>query len=113
MTAQPQYDPQRREEVLTELRREILAARLKVSLDKRRGRKTSEAVKFLSEMELPPISDLPGNQGSSEWKVVDSNRTGTRTGRLGEVFLSAKGSGRGFKIKSPRSGSRSVNLKHY
>lgn len=46
-----------RDAVLTELRREILAARLKVSLDKRRGRETNEAVMFLSSLELPPLSN--------------------------------------------------------
>ncbi|QSZ47914.1 hypothetical protein AYX22_05505 [Arthrobacter sp. D5-1] len=37
------------------LRREILAARLKVTLDEQLNRKTSPTVKRLSEMKLPPI----------------------------------------------------------
>ncbi|KIA72657.1 hypothetical protein ANMWB30_24250 [Arthrobacter sp. MWB30] len=37
------------------LRREILAARLKVTLDEQLNRKTSPTVRRLSEMKLPPI----------------------------------------------------------
>jgi hypothetical protein len=54
MTYRRTYDPANRDEVLATLRREILAARLKVTLDAQLGRKTSPKVKLLSEMKLPP-----------------------------------------------------------
>ncbi|MDR6436870.1 hypothetical protein J2790_002013 [Paenarthrobacter nicotinovorans] len=46
----------RKEQVFKKLRREILAARLKVTLDEQLNRKTSPTVKRLSEMKLPPIA---------------------------------------------------------
>jgi hypothetical protein len=46
----------RKELVFKKLRREILAARLKVTLDEQLNRKTSPIVKRLSEMKLPPIA---------------------------------------------------------
>lgn len=48
----------RRSEVLRKLRREILTARLKVTLDEKRNRTTSPTVKFLSEMRLPSVADV-------------------------------------------------------
>lgn len=56
MTYRRSYDPTNRAQVLSTLRRQILAAQLQVELDKTLGRKTSEKVKLLSEMELPPIT---------------------------------------------------------
>ncbi|MCG2623000.1 hypothetical protein LVY72_13945 [Arthrobacter sp. I2-34] len=56
VTARRTYDPTDRDRVLSTLRREILAAQLQVELDKALGRETSEKVKLLSEMELPPIT---------------------------------------------------------
>jgi hypothetical protein len=50
------YNPARKDQVFDTLRREILAARLKVTLDEQLHRETSETVKRLSEMKLPPIS---------------------------------------------------------
>lgn len=47
------YDPNDPEEVRMVLRHEILAARLKVTLDRKRGVETSELVKALAGMELP------------------------------------------------------------
>lgn len=49
-------DRARKEQVFKKLRREILAARLKVTLDEQLNRETSPTVKRLSEMKLPPIS---------------------------------------------------------
>jgi hypothetical protein len=54
MTYRRTYDPANRDEVLATLRREILAARLKVTLDAQLGRRTPPKVKLLSEMKLPP-----------------------------------------------------------
>ncbi|MET3172955.1 UNVERIFIED_ORG: hypothetical protein ABIB52_000783 [Arthrobacter sp. UYCu721] len=44
----------RKEEVFDSLRREILAARLKVTLDEQLKRPTSPTVKRLADMKLPP-----------------------------------------------------------
>lgn len=46
-------------QLLETLRREILAARLKVTLDGQLRRGTSQTVKHLAEMPLPPIPGLP------------------------------------------------------
>lgn len=47
---------ERREQIFDTLRREILAARLKVTLDEQLHRETSSTVKRLSRMKLPPLS---------------------------------------------------------
>lgn len=49
------YNPDRKDEVFDTLRREILAARLKVTLDKELDRTTSDMVKRLAGMKLPPL----------------------------------------------------------
>ncbi|POH73461.1 hypothetical protein [Arthrobacter glacialis] len=49
------YDPENRDQVFDTLRREILAAQVKVTLDKELNRPTSETVKRLAGMKLPPI----------------------------------------------------------
>ena len=49
------YNPDRKDQVFDTLRREILAARLKVTLDEQLKRETSPTVKRLSQMKLPPI----------------------------------------------------------
>jgi hypothetical protein len=46
-------DPARRDKIFATLRREILAARLKVTLDEQLGRETSATVKHLARMNLP------------------------------------------------------------
>ncbi|WP_437771378.1 hypothetical protein [Arthrobacter sp. KNU40] len=48
-------DPASRREMALHVRRNILAAQLRVALDKERGRLTPEAVKRLAQMELPPL----------------------------------------------------------
>lgn len=54
--------PARTNQVFATLRREILAARLKVTLDEQLGRKTSPTVTHLAGMNLPPIG-RPGQSG--------------------------------------------------
>ncbi|POH75187.1 hypothetical protein [Arthrobacter glacialis] len=49
------YDPENRDQVFDTLRREILAAQVKVTLDKELNRPTSDTVKRLAGMKLPPI----------------------------------------------------------
>jgi hypothetical protein len=56
------YDPTNKEQVFATLRREILAARLKVTLDVQLGRETSRTVKALAGMKLPPIA-RPNHRG--------------------------------------------------
>ncbi|MGM0928826.1 MAG: hypothetical protein ACQEXN_03830 [Actinomycetota bacterium] len=65
------YDPTNREQVLSTLRREILAARLKVTLDNKLARETSGRVKLLAGVTLPPLvrhhrrsKDAEGHEGS-------------------------------------------------
>lgn len=52
---QRNYDPNNRDQVQAVLRREIRAARLKVTLDQHLHRPTSNAVKRLASIELPPF----------------------------------------------------------
>ncbi|WP_218220422.1 hypothetical protein [Nesterenkonia sp. Act20] len=54
---QRNYDPNNRDEVQAVLRREIRAARLKVTLDRQLHRPTSDAVKRLAALDLPPFVD--------------------------------------------------------
>jgi hypothetical protein len=48
-------DPEARRELALYVRRNILAARLRVALDEARGRPTPEAVKRLAQRELPTL----------------------------------------------------------
>lgn len=48
-------DPVSRREMALHVRRNILAAQLRVALDKERGRVTPEAVKRLARIELPTV----------------------------------------------------------
>ena len=48
-------DPEARRELALHVRRNILAAQLRVTLDATRGRPTPEAVKRLAQMELPSL----------------------------------------------------------
>ncbi len=57
-------EPANKVEVFATLRREILAARLKVTLDGQLGRETSATVKRLAGMRLPPIA-RPHQRGHS------------------------------------------------
>lgn len=52
------YYPENRGQVFDTLRREILAARLKVTLDRELKRETSEMVMRLAGMKLPPIVQM-------------------------------------------------------
>ena len=49
-------DPASRRELAIHVRRNVLAAQLRVALDKERGRVTPEAVTRLSQLELPPLN---------------------------------------------------------
>jgi hypothetical protein len=49
-------DPEALRELALHVRRNILAAQLRVALDKERGRETPEAVKRLAQMELPTLT---------------------------------------------------------
>lgn len=56
VTKRRTYNPSHKDEVFATLRREILAARLKVTLDEQLNRETSTTVKALAGMKLPPIA---------------------------------------------------------
>lgn len=77
MTIQRKYDPRSKEQVFNTLRREILAARLKVTLDEQLGRTTSSTVKRLSKMKLPPIVrayyPVDGACGCSDGRSLPKN----------------------------------------
>lgn len=49
-------DPEAQRELALHVRRNILAAQLRVALDKERGRVTPEAVTRLAQMELPTLN---------------------------------------------------------
>lgn len=77
--------------VLRKLRREILTARLKVTLDEKRQRKTSPTVKFLAEMQLPSVDEVQSAAGYP-----------MRTGRVGSYEVQNGRSGR-FVSSSERN----------
>lgn len=77
----PQIDRNRarKEQVFKKLRREILAARLKVTLDQQLNRETSPSVKRLSEMKLPPPVAKPASAPPARNSFkVDMARSGGR-----------------------------------
>jgi hypothetical protein len=80
MAPQTDKDRARKEQVFKKLRREILAARLKVTLDEQLNRKTSPAQKRLSEMKLPPItkSTVTPIKRTPNYTVKSQNQTGRR-----------------------------------
>ncbi|MFJ2662513.1 hypothetical protein [Arthrobacter koreensis] len=45
----------RRSDALRKLRREILSARFKVTLDEKQNQTPSDAIRILSELKLPPL----------------------------------------------------------
>jgi hypothetical protein len=57
--------PAKTDQVFATLRREILAARLKVTLDNQLSRETSPTVKRLAGMKLPPIAGLHERAGDA------------------------------------------------
>jgi aromatic ring-cleaving dioxygenase len=72
MTYRRRYDPTNRAQVFATLRREILAARLKVTLDEQLSRRTSPKVKLLAQMKLPPRVVLSrGVDGEAERRAYD------------------------------------------
>lgn len=70
------YDPTNRDEVASTLRKEIRAARLKVTLDKKLGRETSPHVKLLAGMTLPPL--VSGNRRSGNAQSGASGQADAR-----------------------------------
>jgi hypothetical protein len=68
------FDPARRDKIFAILRREILAARLKVTLDEQLGRETSPTVKHLAGMKLPPIG-RPHQSGDYQAKPARPTRS--------------------------------------
>lgn len=71
------YGLSRKDQVFDTLRREILAARLKVTLDEQLGRKTSPTVKRLAKTKLPPIV-------RPQYRVVDLSTREARHGVASE-----------------------------
>jgi hypothetical protein len=74
------YDPTSKEQLFETLRREVLAARLKATLDEQLGRETSPTVQRLSKMKLPPIVQgviLFGNVRSTLLVVFRPHRDGS------------------------------------
>jgi hypothetical protein len=72
MTYRRTYDPTNRAEVFATLRREILAARLKITLDEQLDRPTSPKVKLLAQMRLPPlVMPCPRVDGETKCRTYD------------------------------------------
>lgn len=77
--------PDHREQKAMEIRRDILAAQLRVGLDETRGRKTPEAVVRLSQLKLPEIPqpgtkirfndrvDAAAKAMSNAWRNIHTN----------------------------------------
>lgn len=62
---QSQSNDLRKRQLFVELRRNILAARLKVTLDEQLGRDTSDTVKRLAAMKLPPMPRRPDEDAAT------------------------------------------------
>ncbi|MHA7303843.1 hypothetical protein ACX80E_01120 [Arthrobacter sp. TMN-49] len=75
------YDPENRDEVFDTLRREILAAQVKVTLDEELNRPTSDTVKRLAGMKLPPIVKVNNYVCGAQICAVTRNAQGIRAGR--------------------------------
>ncbi|MDK1359646.1 hypothetical protein QNO00_05120 [Arthrobacter sp. zg-Y1219] len=73
MVKERAYDPTDKAQVFRALRQEILAARLKVTLDEELGRETSPEVLSLSKMKVPPIA-------RPQHLACDTQAGGTETG---------------------------------
>lgn len=69
-TSREQYDKKSKAEMFSILTREILAARLKVTLDRELNRPTSETVRKLAAMNLPPI-DRTWEEGTPQRQHCD------------------------------------------
>lgn len=80
MVSQRAYDPTNRDQVIAELRREILAARLKVTIDRKLKRRPSAATLRLAGTKLPPAAQAhyavrplpvvnPGSAIPDAWKM--------------------------------------------
>lgn len=72
MSVERTYDPTQRDQVINTLRSEILAARLKVTLDKKRNKDSSALVKKLAALKLPSLVEPqqakpPAPRASSAW----------------------------------------------
>lgn len=59
MAGERSYDPTNKAEVFDTLRRQILAARLKRTLDAKQNLKSTPTVERLAQMNLPPIVEWP------------------------------------------------------
>ncbi|WP_218713741.1 hypothetical protein [Arthrobacter sp. BF1] len=59
MAGERSYDPTNKAEVFDTLRRQILAARLKRTLNAKQNLKSTPTVERLAQMNLPPIIEWP------------------------------------------------------
>jgi hypothetical protein len=66
-TSDEQYAGEGKAEMFDILRREILAARLKVTLDRELNRPTSDSVRRLATMKLPPENWTRCEEDTSQW----------------------------------------------
>lgn len=85
MVHRRKYDPSNKKRVFESLCREILAARLKVTLDEQLGRETSPMVKRLSRMKLPPIvhgDDFSGEARAKQERIHRSKYDPTNKERV-------------------------------
>lgn len=75
MAGERSYDPTNKAEVFDTLRRQILAARLKLTLNKKQNLKSTPTVERLAQMSLPPIVEWPEqNHRSPEQGITVSDQ---------------------------------------
>lgn len=91
MTYRRRYDPTNRAQVFATLRREILAGRLKVTLDEQLNRPTSPKVKLLAQMKLPPLV-MPSYpvDGEAKRRTYDATNKGQVFATLRREILAAR-----------------------
>jgi aromatic ring-cleaving dioxygenase len=91
MTHRRTYDPTNRAQVFATLRREILAARLKVTLDEQLHRPTSPKVKLLAQMKLPPLAmPCQGVDGATKRRTYDPTNKDQLFATLRREILAAR-----------------------
>lgn len=81
-------DSERRDRMLRTVRREILAAHLKVTLDEQLKRGTSPTVKAMAQMKLPPMT---GSNASDPRQAINTKTQDTSRVRLASGTLQAAG----------------------
>jgi hypothetical protein len=102
------YNPAHKAQVFDTLRREILAARLKVTLDEQLHRDTSTTVKRLAQMKLPPIT----RAASPVDRLMDRDPASARQASTGSFVRSGGSSAAGPDYTTADDPIRWENVAH-